>query len=548
MPGISSFWLKKCADAVEEYVARKKGSGSEIVCAAGMTPSCPIHAGILREIFISYFLSQELKSRGHRVKLIYYWDDYDHFIKIPFYASRGDVEDYLGMPLSDMPDIKFNTYKSYAYRHILKFEDCLQILGINPVYNYQSELYKSGVFLKYIIKAVEKRFEIFDILHLQHKPYSVDMENRKKAFYPVQIYCSKCCKDSTRTESYSSESAVLRYICDKCGHNGSYNLNKYFFGKLIWKVNWAMRWFHDSVDFEASGENHLTKLGSYSASSKMVSSVFGGTPPYSQLYRFVGASGIAKLSRTQGEKSLARRYTDLIEPVVLRWLFIKKRPEKPFLIDIDNGLNKIYHEWDVFLEKVQSGDVDEVEKNIFEYSTADMDYCSIPVAFRTLTTAISVAGGDTNISLKIISKYIDTNENPGELKEKLEPRFSCALKWNMKYRHSEEALTIRGNFNSEYYETLNKHDRKAIAYIVENLEHGWTEERLMNIFYEAPLLARNLNHGFVSKEEIKLMQKGLFEVLYSLITDRKRGPKLSTIFMMISREHILSLLQPETGK
>lgn len=386
--------------------------------------------------------------------------------------------------------------------------------------------------------------EIFDIIKKLDRKNTDNTDNRDN-FFPLEVYCEKCKKDFTVTLCYSQETGEITYNCKKCNTTGMYNINKYFYGKLIWKVNWAMRWAFDSVDFEACGENHLTQTGSYSVASKIVKPIFNGRKPYIQEYRFLGAPGIAKISRAQGEKSLATRYVDLIEPVILRWLFLKNRPEKPFIIDIINGLNKIYSEWDSFLEKIKRGEADETDNYIFKMCTDEnLDYCEIPIAFRTLSTSISIAGGDTNTALKIILKYLNSDIHPGRFREMLEPRFTCALKWVTKYGNEEEIMFIQKDFNKEIYDSLSEITKKAISYIEQNLEKGWNEEKLMTIFYAAPRYSRNVPLDSPPDDELKKAQQELFTSLYLLLTGKNKGPRLITLFSMLSREHIKRLLSP----
>ncbi|MBN2534313.1 MAG: hypothetical protein JXB88_15605, partial [Spirochaetales bacterium] len=137
MSTLNNFWLKQTADRVEEYIKRVKKQNTPIICAAGMTPSCPIHAGILREGLITYFITKELKSRGFNAKFIFYWDDFDHFVKIPYYTSHKEVGEHIGKPLCDTPDVFSNKFDSFGAHNIYEFEACLARLGIKPVYNYQ---------------------------------------------------------------------------------------------------------------------------------------------------------------------------------------------------------------------------------------------------------------------------------------------------------------------------------------------------------------------------------------------------------------------------
>ncbi|MBP5753060.1 MAG: hypothetical protein J6W60_09420, partial [Treponema sp.] len=102
----------------------------------------------------------------------------------------------------------------------------------------------------------------------------------REAYYPLEVYCEKCGRDSAKTKSYDKEKTTITYVCQKCGHEGSYNIMPGFKGKLIWKANWALRWSDDSVNFESSGENQLTDTGSYSVATRIAAEIFGGKTPF----------------------------------------------------------------------------------------------------------------------------------------------------------------------------------------------------------------------------------------------------------------------------
>ncbi|ULQ59729.1 lysine--tRNA ligase [Brucepastera parasyntrophica] len=420
-----SFWLDEVADALLLYLDTVSVSANDtITCAAGMTPSCPIHFGILREIAISHFVAEELSRRGRKTRLIYYWDDFDHFCKIPWFTTREAIKDHIGKPLGKVPDFQ-GGYPSYGEHYMKVFEDGLKTIGIHPEYNYQSQVYASGAYLKYIRQAIEKRDVIFDIINGEKKPYDDKLLAAREAYYPLEVYCSQCQRDLVTVTGYDQESDSISYECRACGTVSSYTLNDSFFGKLMWKANWAMRWTDDIVRYESSGENQLTETGSYAVSSRIAEQVFGGQAPFSLLYRFIGIPGIAKVSRAQGEKSLSTRLTDLLEPAIIRWLFLKNSPDKPFSIDMDNGLNRMYHEWDLFMTKITDGSATAEDKRIFGLATKGVEFCRYPIPFRTVIAATGIAGGDEKKAAELLRSIHPYKDAEPDFFTKVLPRIKC---------------------------------------------------------------------------------------------------------------------------
>ena len=75
-------------------------------------------------------------------------------------------------------------------------------------------------------------------------------------------------------------------------HTGSTDLADEDGGKLVWKVDWPMRWAYERVDFEPAGLDHMTPGSSYTVGRELVSSVFDWRPPARVTYAFVGFAGV----------------------------------------------------------------------------------------------------------------------------------------------------------------------------------------------------------------------------------------------------------------
>lgn len=540
--GGNAFWLDEAVDALFLYL-KQRGipDDEEIICAAGMTPSCPIHFGIFREIFISYFVCEEIKKRGRKSRLIYYWDDYDHFRKIPWFTTKEKIQEYLGKPLTETPDFD-GTYRSYGEHYMRIFEENVSALGIFPEYNYQSEEYASGIYLPYIRTALQKRREIFQIISGVINPGS-QTDNAEESFFPLEVYCSQCGKDTTIVTEYNKDADAISYECKSCGNHGAYSLDDSFRGKLIWKVNWAMRWAHDKVLYESSGENQLTETGSYAVSSKMASEIFGSEAPFSLLYRFVGMPGIAKVSRAQGEKTLSNRLVNLLEPAIIRWLFVKNNPSKNFTIDLDNGLKRIYAEWDAFAVKCLSGDAGKDEKRIFEYATENVPWCSVPISFPTVIAAAGICEGSGEKAARILYLTHHTNLSFEEFSEALRPRFLCAWHLIFTYHLTDDVPMMRKTSAAGEID-MPPVIRGLIASLLENLHKGETEDEIQELLYTLPKTALGIPKDDRKNPEVKKLQKEFFKTLYILFLGKEEGPTLSTILSLVELEKIRELLKP----
>ncbi len=534
----SDFWLDEAVDNLLDYLKKQQMDTGTIVCAAGMTPSAPIHFGILREIAISSFIADELMHRRKNVRLVYYWDDYDHFCKIPYYTTKEAVAEHIGKTLREVPDFN-GSYHSYGEHYMHEYEKCLHKCGFFPDYNYQSRLYKSGYYTERIRLALNKRKEIFDIVSRSAGTKAEDMERKREAYYPLEIYCESCGKDSTVTNSWNAETDTVTYTCKNCKHEGSYIVGKNFRGKLAWKVNWALRWTDDKVCYESSGENQLTDTGSYSVSSKVATDIFGGKVPFSLLYRFVGIPGVSKVSRAQGIMSLATRFTDVLEPAIVRWLLVKNPPNKPFSVDIESGIFRIYHEWDLFCDKVESGDCTPLEKRIYDIAHDGVECSKIRIPFKTITTALGISGGHRSKAVEQMLRLTNYAGNAEELFIASCPRINAAANWLYRYKHSEEEPALRSDFNKDVWDMLDEPTKHAVVELCNYFDDFTTEEATRQILYS---LHEKLG---IPADMQDAARKSLFRALYLLLLGKERGPKLATLLCLTSKEKLMTLLQGE---
>src|SRR3954464_6718263 len=96
------------ADEVIGAATRRSPGGTErsrIVVASGLSPSGPIHLGNLREVMTPHLVADEIRRRGHQVRHLISWDDYDRSGRVP--AGVPGVDEswgkHIGKPLTSVP-------------------------------------------------------------------------------------------------------------------------------------------------------------------------------------------------------------------------------------------------------------------------------------------------------------------------------------------------------------------------------------------------------------------------------------------------------------
>ena len=131
-----------------------------------------------------------------------------------------------------------------------------------------------------------------------------------------------------------------------CGHAETVRLSEFNRGKLVWKVDWPMRWAYEGVIFEPSGVDHSSPGSSFVVGGQIVREIFGGEQPIGPMYAFVGISGMAKMSLRKGGVPTPADALKIMEPPLLRWLYARRRPNQSFKIAFDQEIQRLYDEWD----------------------------------------------------------------------------------------------------------------------------------------------------------------------------------------------------------
>jgi lysyl-tRNA synthetase, class I len=549
---VTKNWIESTADMVEKEVARRNEQPGnpikKIVCASGISPSGSIHLGNLREEITVHLVSEELKLRGWDAEHIHSWDDFDRLRKVPANVP-GDIgfEAHIGKPLAEIPD-PWGEYPSYASRFKTEFEAAMTELGIKPRYISQSEAYRRGDYVPDIIRAIEQRFAIFDILaeYQTLDRFEKSTDERREEYYPAKVYCEVCNKDNTTILGYEPASATISYSC-LCGHKGSFSLHQKVSCKLVWKADWPMRWNHEQVVFEPAGEDHAAPGSSYTVGQKIVRDIYGYIAPVFIGYAFVGMGGRSKISSSAGTTATPRAALDILEPPMIRWLYVRRDSAQKFNIDFGQEVLRLYDEWDTFGSKVAAGKANEIEKKIYDMSVktslGPVHQSITPVSFRLLSSAADLTQGYVDQIVRIACDQLKQEDTP-ELREKMEPRISCAVRWATQYLPDDERTFIRPEFASDVYAGLEERTVRGIQMLLQQLDENWTLDGLTKLVYGIPKTLLDMPMDAQPTEELKQAQRAFFVSIYTLICNSETGPRLPTLFLSIGKDKVRQLLSP----
>ena len=535
-------------DVIAERIAAANDPDRPIVVASGISPSGPIHMGNLREVFTTHLVAEAQRRRGREVVHLHSWDDYDRFRKVPAGVDPS-FERYVGMPLAAIPDPEGGS-GSYAEHFMDELRASLEVLGIQMTEVQQSERYPAGAYNASIRRAMDERGLIFDTLAGQQTAgrHERPLEERRREYYPFKPYCPVCGTDNTRVLGYEDETVVFE--C-RCAHSGEMSLadGAAISGKLVWKVDWPMRWAYEGVSFEPAGEDHHAPTGSFTVGRTLVSELYGGHAPDSVVYSFVSLAGVGgKMSGSVGGAAIPATALDVIEPAIVRWLYVRRLPSQSFAIDLSpRAIQRLYDEWDRLESRVAAGEAEGDEVAVYrqsvESSAGPVQRTARPVSFRLLSSVADITQGNRQQMARIVSEHLDgAAPDPQALLAELEPRLGCAIRFATEVVPEAERTRVRSEFARDAYEQLDEAMRRGVELLAEGLEDDWSIEGLTALVYAVPKTLQGLPADAEPNAEVKAAQRAFFKSVYRLLADAETGPRLPTLLLSIGQERARQLL------
>jgi lysyl-tRNA synthetase, class I len=478
--------------------------------AAGISPSGVVHFGNFRDVVTSHLVREAMIRKGKSARLIFSWDNFDRFRKVPAGIPENFAE-HIGKPLSKVPD-PFGCHASYAEHFQEPFIEAMQKLGIEIEYRNQTEMYERGAYDAAIFEALNKRGEIADILlsFMSDKAKGekgIDPEEYKKNYYPISVYSRFTGKDATKVLSFDGNSTIT-YLCVETGKEDTADLSKEHIAKLSWKVDWPMRWRYEGVVFEPGGHDHASPGSSYDIGTVMAPKIFNYPAPYFAEYKFVGIQGAgSKMSGSKGNAVSPLELLEVYEPEVLKWLYFRKSPDQSFELSFGSEIYRQYDEYD-----------------------AENPQNAIP--FRQAVGFGQVVQWQED-KLEEVLKALGLNYS----KESIVKRLPLAKNWLVKY-NPEEVISLLTTQNVAYISTMSDAQKARVNKLREELEKnpGANIEALELLVYDIPKSPE------LNEEDLKKTQRAFFKDVYNLLVGKDTGPRLGTFLWAVNKEEVLKLL------
>ncbi|MBT2901628.1 lysine--tRNA ligase [Streptomyces sp. McG3] len=571
-------WVSRFADDVIAE-SERRAPGKPVVVASGLSPSGPIHLGNLREVMTPHLVADEARRRGYTVRHLISWDDYDRFRKVPDGVPGVDKTwaEHIGKPLTSVPAPAGSAHPNWAEHFKAAMTAALDELGVEYDGISQTEQYTAGTYREQILHAMKHRADIDAVLdryrtkkdpaaqgkggkkpQQQKKVDEAELEaaegsgaaaeddgsGNTAGYFPYKPYCGNCEKDLTVVTSYDDDTTELNYTCSACGFAETVRLNEFNRGKLVWKVDWPMRWAYEGVIFEPSGVDHSSPGSSFVVGGQIVREVFDGVQPIGPMYAFVGISGMAKMSSSKGGVPTPADALEIMEAPLLRWLYARRRPNQSFKIAFDQEIQRLYDEWDSLGRKVADGTV--LPADAAAYSRAvrtaagELPSTPHPLPYRTLASVADITAGAEDQTLRILGELDPAN--PLTSLDEARPRLDRAENWITTQVPAEARTIVRDEPDKELLGSLDDQGRESLRLLLAELDAHWSLDGLTTLVYGVPKTLAGLEPDAKPTPELKAAQRSFFALLYRLLVSRDTGPRLPTLLLAVGADRVRRLL------
>ncbi len=505
-------WLQQIVDTVIE-----RNPKGEILISSGGSPSGTYHLGHMRELVTCDAILLELRRRGRQARHIYFVDDLDVFRKVPANVPP-EWEQYLGMPICDVPSPDGNAGRSYADHFLDGLVDSCKALNIEVEFVRSHPKYRSGWFVPAIELCLGHMPEIRQALEA--------ISNRKldKNWTPVQILADGRLKNR-KFVSIDKDAKTVQYE----DAEGDIKIANYAKGevKLDWRLDWPARWWQLHVHVEPFGREHASAGGSYDTGVQIMKDVYKAEPPVPVPYDSINMVGdTKKMSASKGTAISAMEAVQIMPAEVVRYFILRAPLNKLLFFNPAEGVVKLIDEFAALTAK---SDRSELEENILYVSTRGQKPVVSRVPFSHLVASYQAALKDPVKALEIIGR----TEYAGVAKQDaniITEELTFIDEW-LQRRAPEDVkfdlaeTVVLGNF-SDAEKLFLAGLADTIAAAPSDADGAWFHSAIYDM-----------------KDVSGLQPKEMFSALYKAIINKNSGPRAGWFLSILPRDWLVQRLR-----
>ncbi len=372
-----------------------------VIFETGYGPSGLPHIGTFGEVVRTTMVRNAFIALTHGkipTKLICVSDDMDGMRKVPpTVPSPEALEAYLQKPLTDVPD-PFGTHDSYGAHMNARLRAFLDGFGFDYEFLSATDLYRSGRFDKWLLRALEK-FD--DIMAVMLPTLGEERRATYSPFLPISPSTGRVLY--VPMKAVDSEAGTITFE-DEDGTEVTLPVTGGQV-KLQWKPDFGMRWAALSVDFEMFGKDHQDNAPIYSRICKILQGQGGGMPPVQYVYElFLDEKG-EKISKSKGNGISVEDWLTYAPAESLSlYNFQKPRVAKKLYFDvIPKSVDEYFQHLDAWSRQDEKA---RLSNPVWHIHNGNPPSAVPPVSFALLLNLVSAANAsDRDILWGFIERY-----------------------------------------------------------------------------------------------------------------------------------------------
>lgn len=537
------FWADQIISDIEKFFPEK----CEFIVRDEKTPSGRVHIGSLRGVVIHGILAQALNEKGYKAKYYYELNDADPMDGLPSNLSKK-FEKFMGRPLKNVPPpneqgepdeaiFAKDPTQNFANFYADEFIGVIRRLGFEPIFYYNSDLYREGKYDAWIDIVLEKPEEIRNVYH------EVSGSEKGEEWNPLQIVCENCGKVGTTTVIGSTGergARTVEYICEEnkvkwakgCRNKAKTSPYKGR-GKLPWKVEWAVKWQIMQVDIEGAGKDHSAAGGSHEVAERIVAEVLKQPKHFYFPYEFFLFGG-AKMSSSKGLGASAKEVSDILPPELLRFLMVRTWSHQTIDFDpMGQTIPRLYDRHDEAAEayfgrlKSDAVSIPDLKKAYhFSQSAKGEPQDRFMPRFSRVAFILQIPRLDFWEEMKKLKGSALTDADRKEAEERRE----YAKTWLEKYADESSRFTIQESL-PEVAKTLSRDQKQFLQKIALLLEQkNWEGEELHAAIHQI-------------RKDSSLDAGPAFASIYMVLLGKKSGPQVGWFLEALDKKFLMDRFQ-----
>lgn len=563
-------WIDKIAYTIIER-EKKLGRTTDVInVESGLGASGIPHIGSMGDAVRAYGISLALRDMGYNSDLIAFSDDFDGLRKVP-YGLPNWLEEFICKPVSTIPDPFGDCHGSYGQHMSSLLLEGLDAASINYKFKSGTQTYKSGILSNQIHKILSHSKQIGDKIAEstgQHKYIKI------LPFFPICEQCNRLYVASSI--DYLSDERAVTYSCTGntigkkqikgCGHTGQIRIDSGN-GKLAWKVEFAARWQAFEIKFEAFGKDIMDSV---KINDWISDEILKFNHPLHAKYEMFLDKGGKKISKSAGNVLTPQMWLRYGTPKSLL-LLLYKRISGTRHVGLDD-IPVLMDEYDLY-EDIYFGKIKEANsikliklKGIYEYInnldtsvSTNNKTISIHIPYRILIQQATLFKNESNESELVVKiferlkKYGLVNEDDIRNNDLLK-KVSLSVNWVRDFKDipendSEKSETDPIEITLNQKQALHE-IRLELADLAIRID-GYNTKETSDLLREdgkshGPKedLAEKIQTIIYNNAKIYNIQpRDLFKLLYKLLINAERGPKLGNYIIELGINNVTSILE-----